>query len=1373
MKALAHHVLSPGFKCCGTNLVEASAGTGKTYSLQTLFLRLVVAEGFTIQQVLVMTFTEAATKELRERLRAILERCRLVLESDQDPGAVEGDERLARILRLAAKPVEGESKDLGEQALRLIRVKRALLDFDQASIFTIHGFCQRSLQEFAFECGHDFDAELVTGSALLRELCGDWWRRVQYAKGDDPAQEAARTMFPDADGLVALMEVWTRRPGAKLRPPHDLATLEQAGIMVMEAVREVRRLARQHRADIQADLEDHRSDPFFSEERRTRVLRELDEVASEQDRKGTTWVVLIPRLGQALRPGRCPNPTVLPDPVVQCREQCAALAALADDWGINPRKATDPWSIPAGSEGRWNAALMEVLAGVKAHIRELRRVLKEDVQAHPEGFNRTDLADAVKGEAMLKALTAPATPKEQLRAIRCLGELKMKPSLSWKAGAGTKALLDAVATYEERVLALSRVLLANGMEESRQIYDHRKKEAHVMTFDDMLLRLWTVLESAPAGVARALQKALKEKYAVALVDEFQDTDPTQYQIFKTLFADGKTPFFLVGDPKQAIYSFRGGDIHTYCAAKAGVADDHRYELDVNYRSSAALVAAINHIFADRDGRSLFGRDDIRYAGTLKAGGHVPALIDAGTRDDRPLKIWDYRSAGGKVSSSYVSEEAGVVYAGVAEEIVRLLATPGTGFLEDTGAPLVPVRPGDIAVLVRRHAEAALIHSALRARGVQAVRQAGDNVFDSLEARELRAVLRAMLDPGQITCVRSALAALLLPITDGELAALVQGESSEGGVARQLGVVDFPDSLDAWLVFFREASELWKRQGFAVAFAWVLQRTGMKAWLASRPSGERGLANVIQLQDLLHLASREQHLGPEALIAWYERQLDPSQREESDAFETRLESDADAVQIMTLFKSKGLEFPIVFVPTMWTSPVGGRKTSVRLYHDPPQPGSDSGSSGLVPAVVDLNSEDPLAREAAKREVEQEDIRNLYVALTRASLRCYVVTGDLTTKGSTLELCLPEALVGAWCAREGSGMMRVERTFDTPPLTPLQYAPEGADIQLAVALPPPDIDKTKGQASFTSLAPQGSSDSSGTEHYDFDATDAGVPGEAEEHEAGLTPFSFPAGARTGECWHRIFEVLDFQSDAASLREVVDEQLALFRLDKGDIEECEAKRRVTREMVQAVLAAELKAGDHVVRLRHVSRADRLSELGFDFSLRPSGWSSLEGPRRNAVREVLEKAWVKASGDEVLFRERLKGWERTIPGGFMTGFIDLLLRQEGRYYIIDWKSNRLDGKPGSFDPQAGLGGEMATHGYFLQYLIYTVAVHLHLRQCLGRAYDYDQHFGGVFYLFIRGIGTDPQPGSQRGIYFARPPRELVEALVGALTPHSGEEAS
>ncbi len=895
----------------------------------------------------------------------------------------------------------------------------------------------------------------------------------------------------------------------------------------------------------------------------------------------------------------------------------------------------------------------------------------------------------------------------------------------------------------------------------RAAYAARKTEERVQTFDDLLLNLRGALRDPLRGTA--LVASIRQAFGAALIDEFQDTDPVQYEIFRRLFVEGGLPVFLVGDPKQAIYGFRSGDVYTYFAARNEA--DQAYSLDTNYRSEGRLIEAVNALFRGCEGRSAFVTRQIAYE-RIEAQGKAPtaSLLVGGKPYPDPFKIWFYRNENGKAVAKTGVEFQDVVHETVAAEIARVVS--------DRRLTLAGKRvaPSDIAVLVMAHEQASRLKRRLARRGIPAVLQATGSIFDTPEAADLLSLARAMASARDGATVRSALATPFLGWRGTELFALLD---EEGGTR-------IHRLYEQVFELLRKTGELWQQAGFIRAFNELAGATGMRRRLLGLDNGERRLTNLLQLVEILHATAQERKLGPTGVVNWLQRQLVPDLRERAEEHEMRLESDRDAVTVMTVFRSKGLQFPIVFVPWMWhrqATNVG--RQGILSYHRDARPGS--------PLVLDLAPDDSSAGAArAADEGLAEQVRLLYVALTRAVHRTYLFWGDISSTASTgLSYVLhgirragdvespglahrlrdlsgddKEADIDRLCENPGFRRIPLLDPASVPALTDAaRAAAEGRSLACREWPAQRKIERGWGVTSFTGLAPAHAEAPETVEGYDFDEADTGPPPDPEDSPGGI--FDFPAGPRTGNCWHAIFEALEFGGDDEHIRAVVCETMDRFHLVAGDDE---ARRREqcepVVEMVRTVLDAPLDGAG--LRLRDLAPRDVLREVEFTFPL------GADGIHTRRLAELLRSAAGWPLREE--FSPYLDAWRRELSGGFMTGFIDLVFRTPAgspsghpRYCILDWKSNKLGGNRGSFD-RAGLVEAMGRNAYVLQYLVYTVALDRYLRVRIAD-YDYERDFGGIYYVFLRGV----DPAGRRGVFRDRPPARLIRALareMGAFQP-------
>ena len=890
----------------------------------------------------------------------------------------------------------------------------------------------------------------------------------------------------------------------------------------------------------------------------------------------------------------------------------------------------------------------------------------------------------------------------------------------------------------------------------------RKRRRNIQSFDDLLIRFRAALERETQGT---LAERVRRKYKAALVDEFQDTDPVQYAIFRSIFEQGDSTLFLIGDPKQAIYSFRGADLFAYIKAAGHV--DTKYTLQGNRRSEPSLIAAINAVFSNRE-NPFFYRDIAfepafsPYAGSasVSSAGAPGLLIDG--RADAPLRLWIMDGAITDRPDELISKSAAYeeIPDAVAAEISRLIGLGRAGRATIGGER---VRESDIAVLVRKNREARLIQKALTARSIPSVLFSMENIFDTPEAEQMQRLLAAIAEPDREDLIRAALVTDML-----------------GTDAQQLEMLMHDDSQwEALLSRFREYYDLWERYGFIRMFRSFLLKEGVRERLLGRSDGERRLTNVLHLGESLHQAAcgikGGSSRGISGLVKWLSRQRDPDQpRLEED--QIRLESDAEAVKIVTVHKSKGLEYPIVFCPFNWDGSrlKGGESFA---FHDR----EDDWKLKLV-----IDAEGNPNRRAAEEEMLAENLRLLYVSLTRAKQRCYLVWGRFRDAGtSALAYLFHGGVESAADADPGDVLAGIESRFNDltdmalrRELRPLverglgsvrvSDMPSGSGMARIIQLPAADAPPLKSRifmglrdrdwqiASFSSLlagshttAPLGSA-----EAPDHDRIGAGEPVTADavpaEHsndiDGGL--FGFPGGTRAGIFFHELLEQLDFtEPDESVVGELVARRLQFYGYGS------EWKTAVCR-MLQNLLKRNLDPGCPALSLGNISWTERLTELEFYFPLKPVTPARLK--KVFAGHGIVEDE----TGIAQRFPERIGRLGFQPAQGFMKGYIDLIFRSGDRFYLVDWKSNYLGDSREDYGRDR-LGASMIEACYFLQYHIYTLALDAYLRTRIPD-YDYDRHFGGVFYIFLRGIAS--QSDGEHGIFRDRPSRALIEALREAL---------
>jgi exodeoxyribonuclease V beta subunit len=1182
-------------------LVEASAGTGKTYSICALVLRLLVEENVPLESILVVTFTEAATADLRDRVRRVIVDALGLLLKDARSAALE-DKTLRAIVERwpAAGIAAGTAID---------RLRRALFEFDRASIHTIHGFCHRVLRECAFENGAPFSRELVTDpTPLLDEIAADYWVRETHAL-----------------------------------PTRLLRSLVSKGASLTR-LRKLLRLVRAH-----ARLR------ILPEAAERPALPDRAEVIEARAAFGALW-----------------------------RESgAAAMAMLREHKGLNRRS----YALPT-------------LDNLEAELVEYAARDADDGDTLPKAF---------------QLLTS-----ESLETKRNKGAPPPPEHPVFDAAA---RVLEATTAYDGAAAALATWLQRDFVVYAERELAARKRAQGLLTYDDLLREVAQTLRG-PGGPAMRAQ--LRERYAFALIDEFQDTDPLQYEIFTRVFLDesGAARLLVVGDPKQAIYSFRGADVFTYVEAAAQARA--RFDLRQNWRSDPRLVAAINAVFG-REGSRPFRVEGIDFVPSLAAlerdrlggpdGAPVPPLRVSVMAEDEAITGADWP-----------------LVEALADELVAALQ----GERRIDGDPL---RPEQIAVLTRTNDQADMVQAALLARGVPCVQTRTRSVYSSQEARDLLSVLEAVAEPTRVGNLRVALATGLMGWRAAELAAADE---------------DSP-AWDAIVDDFRSWHEHWATRGFVPMMRRLIEERALPGRLLRYRGGERRLTNLLHLVELLHAVSREQGLGVAGVLRWLTEHITAA--EDVDEHELRLESDLAAVQIVTAHRAKGLQYGYVFAPFLWKE--------VRMHRDEaPFPRFHDGSEGLT---IDLRPEElDRAKGLAIGEVVDEAMRLTYVALTRAKHGCSVAFAHTSRASrSTLAELLLSELPGYHSKHTGAEVIAA--------LEARAAASDGA-IEVAPLLvsrreyrPPPSHAEDLGArpvtartyrpwrvSSFSRLAASGASrgaedadhvlDSASpeAEGHDLDSTAAAPPAEAPAPISVPSPLPlarFPGGTRAGTCLHALYEHLDF-ADAGN--PALLEAAALKTLVRHGFD-AELAPEVARSLGD-VLATPLDAAG--LRLADVARARRLDELAFLLPLDEA---------RPLTGRALGATFAEHGGEATrALAEVVAELPFAALAGYLKGFVDLVFEHGGRWYLVDYKSNWLGDRPDDYGP-ADLQRAMLAHRYGLQYHLYLVALHRYLGQRL-RGYDYDRDFGGVFYLFLRGM--HPERGAATGVFADRPRRALVEAL-------------
>ena len=1209
----------------GSTLIEASAGTGKTFTIAILYVRLVLGhgqpessalgQGIDPPNLLVVTFTDAATKELRDRIRARLTQAAEVFSDTTDDPDPPAETALIYQLRDESYP---------DPATWPACRKRLLLAaewMDEAAVSTIHGWCHRMLSEHAFDSGSLFRLTLETDQTeLLDEVVRDYWRTFAYPLSPDLMDE--------------VLDHW--------KTPADLRL-------------SVRNLLN----------EDHAS------------------AAPGLDVQGA--------IEQAVRARR---------------ERSDQLKAL-------------PWA-------QWKDEVIDLLEGLGKRLHGSSR--KSMVTAWDNLMAWVDSGDLLPA-GLDKAGLQNQTPDGLADKVKGDGPLP--------AHAAFDAIAELMAFSANLPSARADILRHASHWVSARLESEKQKRSE-MGFDDLLSRLDDALQG-PRGPQ--LAATIRRQFPAALIDEFQDTDPVQYRIFDRIYQvadnDPATCLLMIGDPKQAIYGFRGADIHTYLEARRGV-QDRTFTLGRNFRSSRAMVDAVNRVFEHgdqnaRDGAFLFGKGNttplpfqpVNANGTKRTwtvrGEVQPSLCFWTLEDDDNGKPLAKGAATEQVSHTCATEVA---------RLLTLGQQGQAGFAaNDNPDDLAPLHPGDIAILVNNRNEAGAVRDALRQRRIRSVYLSDrDSVLTSPEAAEILCWLRAFAEPRQLALARAALATPTLGRPWHDLDQLLTDEVA----------------LEREIERFMGYQQQWQSQGVLPTLRRFLMDFEVPGRLLQRPDGERRLTDILHIAELLQQDSLQLD-GEHALVHHYTQILRAADTEDEHRT-LRLESDAGLVKVITVHKSKGLEYPLVFLPFGTAFRAESQKQAFVRYHN------DQGERVTV--------FDPQANDVARADRERlgEDLRKLYVALTRARHATWVGAAALPD----WQLSSLGYLLDANGEPSGELGPRLQSLAESQPAIQVSTLPQPEEIDYTEETPetlgPALVSHREARedwwiASYSSIEYTGLA-GTGVLFVD-EVEDAEAQNLLEESdqtdEATTTPADlnhhhFPRGAGPGTFLHELLEwctaqgMAEVTADPSLLRD----QLARRCRLRGWSEWVEPLEHWLLAIIRQPLPLD-RDSQHSVSLNALTTLR--PELEFWFESRQVPLQKLD----SLVRQHTLNGADRPKVDNQSFN------------GMVKGFIDLVFEHEGRYYVLDYKSNSLGEDDSAYTRQA-MGEVILEKRYDLQYVLYLLALHRLLKARVAD-YDYDRHIGGAVYLFLRGI-----EGPTSGVFADKPPRALIEALDALFDGHGDE---
>lgn len=1238
----------------GMQLIEASAGTGKTYTIAMLYLRLILGHdpskadrrgrSYSPAELLVLTFTEAAAGELRDRIRARLSEAALAFSVGMSDDA--------SLQKLIADYPEND------HAIAAQRLRDAEQTFDEAEIGTIHAWCLRVLQQHAFDSGSLFQQRLRTDMDSLRlQVVRDVWRQWFYGQ--------------PAVLLACISQFWAT--------PDDLDK-QLKGLIEMPQAQ----------------------------------LCHGDTNASE-----FSWQVLRERYVPALA------------------QRAKDAEALWQAWQAEGADVVELLQC-AVAEKHINGSSYKPDA--------IRRVDKEIRQWRGRGefsAKSTVFKQLAPGVMLAKTNKNKTTPTHAVLShiARFLGD--------------QSTLLKASDELKVNLLAALRT------EVSQQL-DQRMRQQAELSFNDVLTRLYGALQ-LPHGVA--LAATLRQRFPVALIDEFQDTDPIQFGIFQRIYGDVLLPataksvaqtaaisapndlaLILIGDPKQAIYSFRGADLPTYFAARAQACLPI-HTLAINYRSDTNVIDGVNALYAMASSREggAFAQTSVNELAYIEAKAHQQQAC-LKTRVNQQAAWEDIDG----VQLEYLSSEKGAYSSGMARDVLAVAtANRIAQWLNASDAGLMAIAsssghrsisPGDIAILVRKGVEAKAMRKALAAVGVPCVYGSDrDSVFDSDEAAVVQCWLEALVHPSDERRLRLALATAPLGLSWAQLLARREDEAL------------WEQDLER----VQRISALWRSHGVLAALRrWLFEyRVPAQLLHPDCVNGERTLSNILHLAELLQQAADALH-GEQTVIRYLAEHRSQQGGTAGDEALVRLESDEQRVRIVTVHQAKGLEYPLVCLPFTAMPSVAPKNAATR-YH----------SEGQLMIDLAPNADSKMK---AKHELLEEELRLFYVAVTRPKHLLWLALAPVKHGNGS---CIANNTAWQWLLSGHDELTLdglVQGVSDLEKLTglsvtkqiaaPMTWQPSVRQLSLAPARDFAPLKQPFWQiASYSRLrfhaAPQTTDEAN---YLDEPAISEGV---MDAIEAVVAPthtakpiapvINMPRGPEVGSFWHSLLELAaeqDFASSADNLA-LLDAYLQRQCLAHGWQHAEIHWQHELRRWLQVPMRSLLPSLD----MRSQAAAAALTSTGLAqlerFVVEMEFWFTSQRVSTDRLDALVCAHTLSA-------RVRPQAESSQIHGLFK-GFIDLVFVHQGRYFVADYKSNYLGDEPDNYLPEC-LADDIAKHRYDMQYSLYLLALHRHLRARLVN-YDPEQHLGGAVYIYLRGWD-----GEGRGVHIERPPMALIEALDG-----------
>lgn len=1203
------------------NLIEASAGTGKTYTIGSIYLRLLLQAGencfsrpLNVEEILVVTFTEMATEDLKRKIRERLTSAISVFSEyyeTKDKAIFTGEHQfLAELLPY-----------LEDIPTALRRLKLAEQNLDLASIYTIHGFCRRMLMQHAFNSGVHFNLKLLKEqSDLLKQFANEFWREHFYSQPFEIANFISKELG-SPDDVLSILE-------SDLNKDVSVATDNQQSLSLS-------------------------IDEFLQ--------KSVGERLKAVEALKVFWLKNVDEISSII------------------------MEEITKDYPKDQRKSLNRKIYQKGRLKTWTKQINEWANNPLDY--EINKTLRDYfLQSSIE--QNYEPTEELNNKRAAMPFYAPI-----------FAELEEYVQILVKQHQSSD-LLKKIILYHYR----------QGIQKKLLEYKANHPEK---SFDD-LLRL--LKEALHGEGGERLAELIRFQYPFAMIDEFQDTDALQYQIFSKIYhnktASGNVGFMMIGDPKQAIYRFRGADIFTYL--KAAKEANERFNLGTNYRSSQPLVEGVNRLFDFENAPFIY--ENIEF---LNVGAAKKKLVFQLNNQPEPAFRFYINDKDKSTQQDYAKACATSI-----QQCLKSAAENPVVFPNESKAENQTLRAENIAVLVRGYTEADLVKKELQALGIASVYLSDrGNVFESNTAKELALILQACLSVTERP-ILNAIATALFGLNAAEIHQIHQDEIQ----------------WQRWAEKFVEYQQIWQRQGVLPMLHHLLLAENITEKLLSRPDGERKLTDLLHLAEILQQAAALNE-SEAALLRWFEKQIQDNGRQEA---QIRLESERQLVKIVTIHKSKGLEYDLVWLPFLGNAAKDSTKKKLfNLYYD-------SDEEKTLWDMQDQHLDD------LTQEVFAEELRLLYVALTRAKYQmAFVLPKVFDKKWNALLYVLTQGEIGR--------KLDLPNNWDTQPLLEKfkQLLPNDVAIELTDVLQASEpLTLNVSQENLSAEIFQGEIEQdwrvtsfSGIEQthqrkaylnesavkkslifddakdYDTSILIENIPENltALAHDNDEMVLDFPRGTQIGTLLHRYFEKVPFAQ--------LDEKENIEKLCQ-DLNLAEEQFAAVQQWFEQILSTPILPNNDLT-LAQINEKQCLKELAFYLNI--SSHFDVDGFNR-ALASLHHLPSEPLQFDDIQ--------------GMVRGTMDLVFSYQDKYYLLDYKSNFLGETLKDYD-QAALKKAMLEHHYDWQYLLYVVALHRYLKTRLPH-YDYNRDFGGVVHAFLRGMNGSPQSG----IFFDKPDWQLIQQL-------------